>query len=404
MNTDHHVTYFTELWQQSYDDFPRFDTVYSAAQQKENEGCFTAYRDRFNRVREEVRHGRPKPDSDRFFRSFRQFMQGVYHYSDEALAILLHPDLIAASRSFFEQARVFDPTLKSEEIYQAMRNVWIANGLQLLLGMRAEVTPAILAYSLLYPYSDNILDDAAIAHQDKLLFSNRFESRLKAEGDMSEHPREAKISALVGMIEEQFTRPDFPKVYASLLAIHNAQTRSLALSRTNQNLTWEEIVSIGFDKGGTSVVADGFLTAGRLSPEMEKFFFGYGIWLQLADDIQDIAEDIATGTQTLFSATDDILERTCLINRTIHFGRAIMNDITYCPAEIRVPFSRVIIQSTELMMVQSLAMNDEYFYPDYCVKMEQFSPISFQYLKQAKKEASPGRMKAVMQWMEGNQS
>jgi len=126
--------------------------------------------------------------------------------------------------------------------------------------------------------------------------------------------------------------------------------------------------------------------------------------LQLADDVQDIAEDIATGTQTLFSATDDILERTCLINRTIHFGREIMNDITYCPAEIRVPFSRVIIQSTELMMVQSLAMNDEYFYPDYCVKMEQFSPISFQYLKQAKKEASPGRMKAVMQWMEGNQS
>ncbi len=402
MNTDYLVAYFTQLWQASCDDFPAFGTAYSGWQQKESETLFSSYQDRFKRVQQEVKDGRPKPDADKFIRSLRQFMKGVFDYSDKALDILLHPDMIAASRSFFEQARAFDAELKSEEIYQAMRNVWIMNGLQLLLGMRPEITPAVLAYSLLYPYSDNILDDPDISHREKLEFSNRFDKRLRAAGEMGEKRREIKISELVSMIEKQFPRRNFPEVYASLLAIHDAQTRSLALSDDSANLTLEKIQSISFEKGGTSVVADGFLAAGQLSPELQRFFYGYGVWLQLADDIQDIAEDIASGTQTLFSMNEQKQTRASLVNRTIHFGRSVLSDIKYCPAEIRVPFCQVIVQSTELMMIQSLAMNGGYFDPDYCSKIEKYSPISFQYLKKAKKQAGPGRLKSMMQWMEMN--
>jgi hypothetical protein len=326
-------------------------------------------------------------------------MKRVYDYSDEAIAILFRPDMTQVSRSFFDQARAFDPTLKSEEIYQAMRNVWIMNGVQLLLGVRVELTPSIFAYSLLYPYSDNILDDPALTHREKLSFSTRFELRLRAAGEMGASHGERKISELVGLIESQYPRARFPEVYASLLAIHNAQTRSLRLNSKSENLSREEILSISFDKGGASVLADGFLAAGRLSMEIQRFLFGYGIWLQLLDDIQDIPEDLSAGTQTLFAAKDQSESRMSLINRTIHFGRSVMKEISCCPADICIPFSKVIVQSVEMMLIQSIGINNRYFNSDYCEKMEYYSPVSFRYLLEAKKEGTPGRLKMITQWM-----
>jgi hypothetical protein len=69
---------------------------------------------------------------------------------------------LEATTAFARMARRFDPAITSAEIYQAARNVWTANFLQLLLGMPVRVTPAIFAYSMLYPYSDNYLDECLV--------------------------------------------------------------------------------------------------------------------------------------------------------------------------------------------------------------------------------------------------
>jgi hypothetical protein len=115
-------------------------------------------------------------------------------------------------------ARRFDPAITSEDIYQAGRNVWTANFLQLLLGMPVHVTPAIFAYSLLYPYCDNYLDDPAIPSATKLDFNERFRSRLAGASIAPRDRHERIISDLVGMIEAQFERAHYPQVFASLLA------------------------------------------------------------------------------------------------------------------------------------------------------------------------------------------
>src|SRR4030067_480163 len=49
-----------------------------------------------------------------------------------------------------------------------------------------------------------------------------------------------------------------------------------------------------------SVLANGYLVAGRLDPADEDFCFGFGTFLQLADDLQDVAEDADCGHRTLF--------------------------------------------------------------------------------------------------------
>ncbi len=330
MDTSGLVAYCELMWKHSSEEFPGFRIRYSPPAQNEKENRFKGYLDKFKKKQEEWKKDRKPPETARFFSAFRNFMSEIYDYSDEALSIILHPDMIQVSRSFFEEARLFDPLLKKEEIYQALRNVWIMNGLQMLLGKKVENTPSIMAYSLLYPYSDNILDDPELTHQDKIAFSERFERRLSGNGTMAGNYRETKISELVGKIESQYPREQFPEVHGSLMAIHRAQTRSLKLTCKEMELSEEEILFIGFDKGGCSVLADGFLVAGQLPEEVKQFFFGFGVWLQMADDIQDISEDIQSETRTLFTNNGDQQKRVHLTNKTFHFGRRVIEDIKHC--------------------------------------------------------------------------
>jgi hypothetical protein len=402
MDTSKFIISSEKTWSAAPDVFPSFSNYYSPEIQKEKESLFSGYLDKFKILQEEIKRGKPKPDNKRFFSAFSHFMKEIYNYSDEALSIILHPDMIQVSRSFFEKARAFDPGLKQEEIYQALRNVWIMNGLQLLLGIRVEISPSILAYSLLYPYSDNILDDPSISLKEKLSFSGRFEQRLAGTGSMADNHRERKISQLVGLIEQQYDRNQFPEVHESLMAIHQAQTRSLQLVKKNTGLSAEEVLSVSFDKGGSSVLADGFLVAGKLSPEIQQFFFGFGVWLQLSDDIQDIPEDLRSDTLTLFTKTENQGNLTPLINKTFHFGRKVIEDIRNCKSEVSMPFSKVILQSIELMLIQSTGMNEPYFRREYCQQLEPYSPVGFAFLKEAKKKGSPGRFKLITQYMDSN--
>ena len=202
-------------------------------------------------------------------------------------------------------ARCFDATLSIADTIQASRNAWICCGAQTLLGLPMELTPSILAYSLLYPYSDNYLDQPELPRAEKLHFSERFRRRLRGERLSARNSREAAIWSLVRMIEQQYDRPLYPQVYLSLLAIHEAQEQSLAQLQGgalgNRSQQSAELLRISCAKGGTSVLADAFLAKPHLSVEECRFAFEWGVLLQLGDDLQDLREDRARGSATLFT-------------------------------------------------------------------------------------------------------
>ena len=215
-----------------------------------------------------------------------------------------------ATREFVAAARRFDPELAPTDLGQALRNVWIMNSLQMLLGRPVGVSPSIVAYSLLYPYTDNFLDDPAVPSERKRGFSERLRRRLRGEPVTVREPREGQVFRLVGRIESEYPRPLFPEVFDSLLAIHRAQTRSLEQQAAAGSR--DQLLAISVEKGGTSVLADGFLVAGRLRAAEERFCFGYGVFLQLLDDLQDARADRRAGHATLFSVGGprERLERT----------------------------------------------------------------------------------------------
>ena len=212
--------------------------------------------------------------------------------------------------SFLKDARLFDTSLSLEDIGQAMRNVWIVVILQCIFQKPVGYHKAMFAYSMLYPYSDNYLDDVDVSKEEKKQFNQWFSNRLQGISVEIHNAHEDKISQLVGMIEEVFERTQFPDVYECLMMIQNAQILSLSQQDGEALKTQQELEYISYRKGGSSVVADGFLIDGELNEEQIMFCMRYGFMLQIGDDLQDMEEDRIHHHQTLLSrkdaAVDDI--------------------------------------------------------------------------------------------------
>ena len=118
-------------------------------------------------------------------------------------------------------------SFRLDDIFQSLRNVWIMNCIQVLLGIGISVTPSVFAYSMLYPYTDNFLDAGKVSERQKRETNDRLEKRLGGEPVRSETLLENRLFKLVEMIEGQFDRKLFPMVYRSLIGIHAAQVRSM---------------------------------------------------------------------------------------------------------------------------------------------------------------------------------
>jgi hypothetical protein len=177
----------------------------------------------------------------------------------------------------------------------------------MLLDRPVKMQPGLFAYSMLYPVTDNWLDDTSVARDLKRSFNLRFGERLAGQYVNPVSEREAAVDRLVRHIEQELPRENFPEVYASLLAIHGGQTRSLD-QHTNggSRLTDRELLQISFEKGGSSVLADLYLVAPAPAPQEEQFAFGYGVFLQLLDDLQDVEVDLTAGHETLFTRAAQI--------------------------------------------------------------------------------------------------
>ncbi len=223
-------------------------------------------------------------------------------YRDAPLA----EELFGTTAAFLRRARTWSEehelALGPEELFQALRNLWIMNGLQVLLGRPVAVTPSVFAYSMLYPLTDNFLDDPEVSAAAKEAFNRRLGRRLAGEPSAAGDLRERGVFALVGEIEGEFSRAGFPRVFEALEAIHRGQSRSLSQQDACGGEAGEtELLRCSVEKGGSSVLADGFLVAGELTASEAEFLFGYGVLLQLLDDLQDAGADRAAGHRTLFS-------------------------------------------------------------------------------------------------------
>lgn len=317
---------------------------------------------------------------DRIVASFARFSSSALDLPAEATQILTH-DFLPVGVRLARWARRFDPSLSMRDIIQACRNAWTACGLQPLLGERVRITPSILGYSLLYPYSDNYIDREDVSAQEKVHFSERFRERLRGDNVSARNDREAALWAMVCLIEEEYPRSTYPQVFDCLLAIHQAQEESISQSSASAACGEHELLRVSCAKGGTSVLADACLARGWLSEEESRFAFEWGVLLQLGDDLQDVREDRQRGSDTLFSRAvaqgkplDDLVIQ--LLNFADRVG-ARMDSLPHGSATLR----NLLKMSWRSLIVGAVANSHEFFTPKFLHQAEQTSPFRFAFLR-----------------------
>ena len=329
---------------------------------------------------------RPRTATERT--AFRDHLMAVFSlFAASALGLespaidLIAQGFLPAGVEFARRARHFDAALTMPEIVQACRNAWTAYGFQPLLDESAHITPSIVGYSLLYPYTDNYLDRRDASSAAKRLFCARFRRRLRGEHLPVRDAHEASIWALVGMIESQYPRAHYPQVFASLLAIHLAQEQSVAQLSAAQSLSGDEILRISCAKGGTSVLADACLVRGWLTEQESQIAFDWGVLLQLGDDLQDIREDLHRGSATLFTraaAAGILLDH--LVIQLLNFSEAVGAGLECLPTG-PATLKNLLRMSWRSLIVAAVANAPEFFSPAFLRELERASPFRFAFLR-----------------------
>ncbi len=348
------------------------------------------------RTRAEFLDGAPDPARlESLAASLRPGFKRLLALVDLPLEAVYDARFIDTTRRFLQAARDFDPDLPLAAAYQALRNVWIMNSLQFDLGLPVGHNDAVFAYSMIYPYLDNVLDDAAMPESAKLGFVGRLRDRLEGAAPAASSPAEERLAALVRLIERRFPRPAFPGVYRALLAIYNAQVRSLLQQRPGGAATAGDVLALSLEKGGASVLADGYLVAGALGAADEDFCFGFGTVLQLADDLQDLAEDARQGHRTLFSAAAGDGRPDDLVLRLESYLGAVLDRAREGASPSRRALCDAIGGGLALMFRESVGKRPRGFSRSFVRRARRSFPVRFSYLKKLRRKLGgtlpPGR-------------
>jgi hypothetical protein len=370
---------------QNCGDAPRF----SSQEQQKREA---AYEEALEKVEREAKYarrgGRQRAEAQRrVIDVFPRFATLALGLEDEAVHMLTD-SFIPIGTQFAQWARRFDPALPMADVVQACRNAWTVCGIQPLVGDRMQMTPAIIGYSLLYPYSDNYLDDSGIARERKLEFSGRFRNRLCGLPVAPHDKHENRVWAMVRLIELQYPRWQFPRVYECLLAIHQAQEDSMAQQKRGSFLTEADILTLSCAKGGTSVLADACLCHGSLTEAEAKFAFDWGVLLQLGDDLQDLENDLKEHSATLFTeAAINRIPLDSLVRQLLTFSGRVADELDALPHG-DPSLKRLLRMSWRSLIVMALARSHRYFTPSFLAEIETQSPFRFAFLRARNKRLS----------------
>lgn len=301
------------------------------------------------------------------------------------LSYFIRQGYMDVAEAFIQRAKKEDSNLTNEEMFQALRNVWIMNSLQLCWTLPLHLTSPMYAYSMLYPYTDNLLDDPSIDPKTKNTFNEKLRQSLSGQQVTPAHENEQRVFELVGFIHHDFPLDTHPQVTESILLIHNAQIESMKQTG-NISLSKDELLTISFYKGGTSVLADAFLIKGDLTFQEMLFSFQYGAFLQLLDDLQDRKEDKEVCNQTLFSKlnqneTADV-KIECLISYIHLVNKHSLND-----DKNTALMKDVISQCSLLMIMEAVGKNPDIVSQSFYKKLESCSKVRLHFYRELEEKA-----------------
>lgn len=379
---------FTRIWWECSTDLPDLGRTYSLREQLQKEKDLDHQLDSlFTELRTppQSQEGRLQAQK-RIMTTVEAFARAALGLEEHHIQAIKDYGFIEVLAEFARSARAFDPSISDEDLFQAGRNVWSMNFMQLMLGQPIRLTPSIFAYSLLYPYTDNYLDDPTVSDLAKHSFNDRFRRRLDGDDIQPLNPQEERICRLIEMIEEEFDRHTYPQVYESLLAIFYGQAHSLSLIKPGASPFEMDVLGICFEKGGTSVLADGYLVIGDLTPDQQAFMFHYGTLTQLMDDLEDTRRDLENGLQTVFSMTAQNWPLDQVTNRTIHYAQSFLDHMDTLDAPAAGPFKDVFRTCLIPVILGAVGTVEKYYSRSYRRAVQSHFPVRFSFIEKQRRK------------------
>lgn len=301
-----------------------------------------------------------KKHQDMLYDEIKSFVVGTLGLSENVCDDLFDEGYYDSTKAFIDKAKEVSPNITAGDIQQALRNVWVINSLQVYLGAELKMTDSAFAYSMLYPLTDNYLDDPNISKAEKTDFNGRFYKKIKHNIDDYKNEAEMKIFSMIDMIEGDYPRNKYPKVFDSLLAILDGQNRSLKQHGV-KSFTDIDLLEQTFYKGGTSVLADAYIVKGELTKDEELFSYGYGVLLQISDDLQDIKEDMANNHHTMVNFEARYEKLDYLLDKYLSFCGNYFKYFFKTDNSDRRHLKELIEKSFELMILKIVYDNRRFF-------------------------------------------
>lgn len=368
---------YVSLWENTPARLPHHLRVYEREEQEENEA-------RLRKIAEERRAhaggprapGDPHRLSGRTLRRLAKLSLACApsemkdFFADNEVFVLL-------TEEFVRRARSFDPDIPEDSLLQALRNIWVFCSLQRLSGKNLNLTPSAFAYSLLYPYTDNVFDDGRLPTLEKNRFAERVGLRLKGIPVQAAGSNEERVFALVGMIEDDFPRDAFPLVHQSLEAIHRAQQKSTA---QQGGIDPDFMLPLTLEKGGTSVLADAFLADVVADDNWFEVSFSYGCLLQLIDDLQDTDVDYHEHSRTLFSVKHSSHSFQALTMRLLGFIHSTVEGWSSLCSPAQERLKGFMKESCQVLVLEAVARRSVRFPAPFLSQLERHAPTRLTFL------------------------
>lgn len=298
---------------------------------------------------------------------------------DKAMSKESLEDFQEQIKVFIRRVRRFDKKLSMADMGQAVRNYIVYAIFRKLKEMPQICTNASFGYSMLYPYTDNYIDNPKRSAEDKKHYNTLIYEKLLKGTSKAACKHEVKTLELLSAIEEDYKRPD--EIYQGLLYMLEAQKESQKQGEHKLMLTKEEIEEISVYKGGLSVLIDRYYVNVPFTENDLYFYYGFGFLLQLCDDLQDIGQDREEGSRTIFSVCRTTGETEQMVNRLFHYTK---NLFAYCDCASK-EFKEFLLCNCYRLILFSAAGSAKYFSEEWLAWAQERLPVSMEYFKTIRK-------------------
>lgn len=379
-----------ELWKGLPTSFPEFLVEVEEAKKRRNEAII---QEMAGQWRKRIKAFPTKQEEQKNWKQEMDKLIGEFLAKEQLLGIKDHMSqetfeaFQAETKRFVRKTRSFDSKLTMENIWQALRNYFIYAVIADLQGQKQECKETAFSYSLLYPYTDNYIDEKRHTRQQKEAYNNMIYDVLHDMPVMPKERLEEKTCKLLHRLVDSYVGEKKKEIQSLLLWMLEAQNNSIhqqteEWKKENQpKLTREEILQISVYKGSLSVLIDYFFTTMELKEEEICFYMKFGFFLQLADDLQDRKEDQKNGSQTLMVFCEKQEELEKVVNRLLHYVHLIFEEFTPINDSLKV----FMMEHCYSLVIGAAIADREDFSEKYLAQLERFFPVHMEYMQKQRK-------------------